>query len=192
MSIRYQRKRKSRTFGRKIGSWLIRCKSKYNTFLHIVKRTLLYVGLCGRRATHVALLTKRHGQLHLYSSRERCDWIMDQWGEFSDGMNCDSSFITSMTVCGYPVFQANSCFFNVQQVIHGQVAAVLSWRDVLMVVVEHTEICGLTEYQWAPFDTLRCCLYSQMEMESSSETTLHVRRLKFYWSCSRNRIPNFR
>lgn len=57
--------------------------SKYNTFLHTIKRTQLYVGLCGRRTTHLPLLTKRHRQLRLYSTRERCDWIMDKWERVS-------------------------------------------------------------------------------------------------------------
>ncbi|GBN96360.1 hypothetical protein AVEN_44547-1 [Araneus ventricosus] len=46
---------------------------------HTVQRTLLNMGLCNRRPTHVFLLTKRHRQLHLQWAREHRNWTMDEW-----------------------------------------------------------------------------------------------------------------
>ncbi|GBM65331.1 hypothetical protein AVEN_12097-1 [Araneus ventricosus] len=46
---------------------------------HTVQRTLLDMGLCSRRPTHVPLLTKRHRQLRLQWAREHRDWTMDEW-----------------------------------------------------------------------------------------------------------------
>ncbi|GBO10338.1 hypothetical protein AVEN_110192-1 [Araneus ventricosus] len=50
---------------------------------HTVQRTLLDMGLCSRRPTHVPLLTKRFCQLHLQWAREHRDWTMDEWKRVS-------------------------------------------------------------------------------------------------------------
>ncbi|GBM71957.1 Transposable element Tc1 transposase [Araneus ventricosus] len=46
---------------------------------HTVQWTLLDMGLCSKRPTHVPLLTKRHRQLLLQWAREHRDWTMDEW-----------------------------------------------------------------------------------------------------------------
>ncbi|GBN16225.1 hypothetical protein AVEN_212582-1 [Araneus ventricosus] len=69
------------------------------------------MGLCSRRPTHVPLLTKRHRQIRLQWAREHRDWTMYEWKRVAYRMNPDFSFITSMVVSMYAVYQAKIDFF---------------------------------------------------------------------------------
>ena len=72
---------------------------------HNIQRTLLDTGLHSRHSICVPLLIERHCQQHLQWYWENQDWTMDKW----KNPGYDFSFITSMVVSGYTIFQANSC-----------------------------------------------------------------------------------
>ncbi|GBN45984.1 Transposable element Tcb1 transposase [Araneus ventricosus] len=103
------------------------------------------MGLCSRRPIREPLLTKRHRQLRLQWAWniETGPWMSGR--ELPGRMNPDFSFIMSMVVSGYAVYQANSCSPLVQQV-NTQAGGggimlwgTFSWADLgPVVVVEQT------------------------------------------------------
>ncbi|GBO35763.1 hypothetical protein AVEN_198356-1 [Araneus ventricosus] len=117
--------------------------------------------------------------------------------ELPDRMNPDFSFITSMVVSGYAVCQANSCSPLVQQSVHRLVVAVLCFGDVL-IGGSGIRCCGRTDHESCELSERHCGsvaplpwrLSSQLEMEPSSRTTPHVRRLGLCLSGSRSILMN--
>lgn len=75
---------------------------------HKVERTLLDMVVRRKHPSYVPLLTKHHCQLFLHWGRAHRQWALCQWRELPGWINHDLSFITSMAVIKYAVFQTNS------------------------------------------------------------------------------------